>query len=352
MPRDTAYLTVNDTHIDDLISYDVDSDLYIAADAFEFNVLRKGALAAGDIVRFYVNDKPALTGVVNRLTAKGGKREGVLKTLAGTDMMGMLCGHCSARIGDLVTGSGVDASVTLSYLVGFLIGDLPKKYVRGMNDVVFQKGTAGLSISFEHVNASPGQTVFDILRTAASSRGLLFWCNEDGKFNFGKPLSHGRPVFDIVRRATGNGNNVISGQMINDIEDGFSKVMVYCQSQSDGDYDANNVSASAELSVPGEFPFYRLRTVQINVDKRSPSLEAKRLINQVRASLYRYEYMVHGHSQKGLNYRANEMAHIDDDDLDVHGDFLIYGRKFTCNKETGPATQLRLSIPGIVFNAA
>ncbi|MBN1130392.1 MAG: hypothetical protein JXA71_15475 [Chitinispirillaceae bacterium] len=348
MPRDTAHLTVNDTRIDDLISYDVDSDLYIAADAFEFNVLRKGSLAAGDIVRFYVNDKPALTGVVNRLTAKSGKREGVLKTLAGTDMMGMLCGHCSAALGDIVAPKALELNV----LVGFLIDDLPKKYVRGMNDIVFQKGTARLSISFEHVNASPGQTVFDILRTAASSRGLLFWCDEDGKFNFGKPLSHGRPVFDIVRRSSGNGNNVITGQTINDIEDGFSKVKVYCQSQSDGDYDANNVSASAELSVPDEFPFYRLRTVQINVDKTSPSLEAKRLINQVRASLFRYEYMVPGHSQKGLNYRANEMAHIDDDDLDVHGDFLIYGRKFTCNKETGPATQLRLGIPGVVFNAA
>lgn len=352
MPHDSTYLIVNDRPVDGLISYDVESDLYVAADAFEFELLKQSVdIRAGDIVEFYVNDRPALRGVVNKAALRGNKRDGFRIALSGTDMMGMLCGHCSATIGDLAGESGGASSIELDYLVRLLISDIPKKYVRGMNDVVFQQGASGLSILFEHVSVSPGQTVFDILRSAASSRGLLFWCDEEGKFIFGKPVSHGSPQFEIIRRSSGDGNNVIDGQRINDIGDGFSKVTVFSQSQSDGDFDANNLSASQSLRVPEEFPFYRLKTVQINGDKNSPELEAKRLINQVRSSLYRYEYLVPGHSQRGVNFRANELAHIDDDELDVHGDFLVYGRKFTGDKTAGEVTMLRLGIPGMVYNA-
>ena len=353
MPRDSSFLTVNNNRIDDVISYSADSDLYLAADAFEFTAKRtSGKILAGDRVRLWVNDKPAMTGVINKSTNKGTKRDGLRVDATGTDLMGMLCAHCSSIIGDIVAESGSSVSVDLRYLVRLMLSDIPQTYVNSLNDVIFQRGTSGLSISFEHISASPGQTVFDILRSAAASRGLLFWCDEEGKFNFGKPLSGGAPVFDIIRRSSGKGNNVIDGQETNDIEDGFSKVIVYSQSQSDGNFDSNNLSASAQLSVPGEFPFYRLKTVQINGDKNSPDLEARRLINQVKAKLYQYEYVVRGHSQNGLNYTTNVMAHIDDDDLDVHGDRLIYSRKFTMSKETGPLTILRLGLPGVVFNAS
>ncbi|MBN1130290.1 MAG: hypothetical protein JXA71_14960 [Chitinispirillaceae bacterium] len=350
--HNTVHITVNNERLETVTAYSFDSDMFMAADAFEFSAGPGAAgLAAGSRVDLWVNDRKAMAGIIDKVTSGGGSREGTAVMAEGRDMMGVLCDHCCTTLGDLVDPEGEASSIDLSRLVRSVLQGVP--FVHTLNDIMYEPGASGLNISFEQITCTPGSTVFEILRSAATSRGLHFWCDEQGRFIFGKPVSSGPALFSITRKQSGGGNNVISGKRKNDITDGYSKVYVYSQSQeSDGDADDNNLVATASLSVPEEFPFYRPKVVQINMDKRSPALEAKRLLNQVRAKLVQFEYTVPGHSQNGENYRTNVLAHVDDELLDVAGDYLVYARKFTSDKIAGPQTLLRLGMPGVAIYAS
>jgi prophage tail gpP-like protein len=352
MPRDSVYITVNNERVDDILSYSFDSDLFQAADAFEFTTMLSGKkILAGSKITCWVNDRKALVGIVDKGSSRCGKSDGGLVSVDGRDLMGILCDHCSTTIGDIVDPENIEGSVNLTWLVKTLLGGVP--FVQGLNDVVFQKGALGLSVSFEHISTTPGSTVFEILRQAAMSRGLHFWLDEEGKFVFGKPVSTGAPLFSLVRRLSGQGNNIITGTDTSDITEGFSQVTIYSQSQGTGvDFNSNNTKTTVSLNVPLEFPFFKPKVLQINGDSKSPELEAKRLLNQVKAKARKLEYTVPGHTQGGVNYKTNVIAHIEDEKLDVVGDFLIYGRLFTVDKEAGPVTVLKLGLPGVAIYAS
>jgi prophage tail gpP-like protein len=221
--------------------------------------------------------------------------------------------------------------------------------------VVFQGNSAGYAVPYSMIKQQHGQNVFDVLKTIAAGRGLQFWCTEEGKLVFGKPISAGKAAFVFSR--TDKFTNILESDIDENIEDGFSKVFVYGQSQGvDMDtsgaivnsYEMNDCE-TASLPVPAEFPFYKPKCMTISGDATECRRIAQLQLNLSKLKALSIVYTVAGHSQGGVNYKTNTMAHIDDDKEDIHGDFLLFGRTFSMNKETGPITTVRLGRPGVVL---
>ena len=64
---DVVYLLVNGKKINRFISYQIDADLYAAADAFTLELARpETTVAVGMECQLWVNDKLELTGIIDK----------------------------------------------------------------------------------------------------------------------------------------------------------------------------------------------------------------------------------------------------------------------------------------------
>ena len=347
--RDRIQLLINKNLITNFISCSFDSDLFLAADAFSIEMM-PGAFRprCGMRVECYVNNRIALTGYISKIESKI-QKSGRSLAISGMDRMGILCGHDITEFGEDTDLS----NLSFIEIVRLLLRDVPG--VNTLNDVIFQGKSAGFAIPYDLIKQEHGQTVFDVLKTISAGRGLLFWCTEEGKFVFGKPVSAGPAVFSFSR--TNNFTNILESSLVEDIADGFSKVFVYGQSQDVSTDESGNILNSLEsnscetasLSVPDEFPFYKPKCITLSGNSTVCRREAQRQINISKAKALAIEYTVAGHSYKGTNYKTNVIVNVNDDKEEIHGDFLLYGRTFTINKNTGPLTTVRLGRPGIIL---
>jgi prophage tail gpP-like protein len=342
--RDAVSIIINGKVFSNILSYAVDSDLFLAADAFSLTMLDdKNEITAGVPIELWVNNTRELYGVIDRVESTASKKGRTIQ-ISGRDLMGMLCSHDITEYGSDTDLGGK----TLAQIARTILRDVP--YVNYMRDIVFEGKASGATVLFDTLKAEPGQNVFDLLKAVANGRGLQFWCREDGKLVFGKCASSGSVSYRFNLAKDSSGSNVLEGKKTDDLTEAFSKVFVYGQSE-DAEGDDTNIEATATMAVPAEFPFYKPKVVTVNTDKVSPAMEAKRLLTVSKAKRLQLHYKVPGHSQNGINYHTNSMARVDDEVNNTHGVFVVCGRTFTLeNKKTGPVTSVRLCMPG-AFNA-
>jgi prophage tail gpP-like protein len=352
--RDTISFLVNGKPAERIISYSVDSDLWLAADAFSFKARDPDReLAAGMKVELWVNKGRELVGVIDRVESKKSKKGTTEVSVSGRDLMGLLCDHC-------ITEYGADddlSGYSIKRVSEYLMRDIPFVNIK---DIVYEGRASRLAIPFETYTISPGQTVFDAIKSITRARGLHFWCREDGVFVFGKPIASGKPAYRFMFDTAGGDTNVLEASLATDITDAFSKIIVHCQSADSGAPEEGegttvvdtDIAAVSSLSVPGEFPFYKPKVITVNGDGKSPGYEAQRLVNLSKAKALQLSFLLPGHSQSGANYKTNRMARVDDYGHGVHGDFLVSGRTFTMSsKKEGPKTLVRVCRPGIIIDS-
>ena len=106
-----------------------------------------------------------------------------------------------------------------------------------------------------------------------------------------------------------------------------------------------NVKASAD---DPDFPFRKPLVVQANQDAASPGRLARHLLDRERAKGWTLTCKVPGHSQAGRNFAINAMARVEDEILELSGDYLVYGRTFEMSRDGGTTTEIRLGRPGVL----
>ena len=184
-----------------------------------------------------------------------------------------------------------------------------------------------------YATIQPGQSVFEVLKTYAASRGMMFYALPDGTLVFGAPLAGGAPIYYLTRRKdNAAGNNIEAGGLDEDISKRYSKITVIGQrqgtnadvynSQGGGGPALINTGAGTPIFDP-TFPFYKPFVAVDNNDSRSPALHAQTLLQKMRAEGYTFNYTVAGHSQNGQNWQINQMCHVNDQAIGMEGDFLI-----------------------------
>jgi prophage tail gpP-like protein len=349
--RDNVVLSVNGRQIDFIESYSVDSDLFMAASAFTFEYIDKALFVEpGMQAKLFINNICEMSGIIDRVEQskqKGGKRT----IISGRDMMGLLCDHCCEDFGVTHKFNGK----TIRQIAETLIRTVP--FIKKEN-IIFQAATARLDKIYNFEKINPGETVFEVLKRCATGRGLLFYCLPNGTFIFGKAKERGPASFTIISRKKNTlSNNAISGSLMRDISQCYSKITVLGDIQSLDDWDSpTKTKVSGSAFIPGNIiPYYKPQILTSNKDNVSPAREAAGHTGRQIAESLVLEYTVPLHSQNGSNWRINEICSVEDDDFKIAGSnirdiFLIYGRTFTRDKRNGSITMLRLGYPGVIIS--
>ena len=262
--------------------------------------------------QLYVNGSLAMTGIVDRVVDADDKRGSHL-SVEGRDLMGLLVDSYAESWPDM-------ENTPLKELAEQLLADVPfinRKAIRyqgglaGTTAQTPQDGATGalsaLGIGQKNTHVEPGQTVFDVLKRAAMSRGATFFALPDGTFVFGRPKAAGRAPFSVVHRTDGVGNNAFRSTRVRDISRRYSKITVVGQQQG---YDAIgldeiNVQATA---TDDSMPFYKPHVAVLNDDEHSPAEYARMLLEMQRAQGFQLVYSVRGHAQNGRNWTVNELC--------------------------------------------
>lgn len=337
--------------VEHFLSYQISSDLYTPADGFRLEVANpETEIKKGLVCEIYINDQRELTGIVDKVNRKVNK-SGVSLSVEGRDLMGLLVdSYCESW--KTITG------YKLKDLADMLLANVP---LINRKEVVYQdniagkekkSGSSGLLAGSETAQKisqiEPGMTIFDVLKNYSLSRGMLFYCEPDGKLVFGRPMAKGASEYTLTLLKSGIGNNVIESELIEDISKRYSKVIVVGQQQgSQSTTTAAGINSSSSVT-DDDFPFYKPFVTQDNNDNVSPQERARLIMEKQRREGKQMIYKVGRHSQNGQNWRINKFCHIKDEKQKIDGDYLIYGRTFELSKQDGPTTTLKLGLPGLI----
>lgn len=351
---DNVTLLIAGRKIEHFVSYSIESDLYQAADPFRLELVDPDVrITTGDRCQIQINGQTELTGIIDIVHRSGDKTSRTL-TVEGRDLAGLLVDSCCEQF---VTVQGK----TVKQLAEMLLVNVPfinRKQVQYQENIVGRlKGkkqtTSTPLVAFmdtpqKLAQIEPGMSIFEVLAIYAASRGLLFYTLADGTLVFGRPKAKGEPLFDIILRTDGQGNNVERWDDTDDISRSYSRVTVITQSQGHDDFgmDTGKVNAKSTATDP-DFPFVKPFVVKLNNDSQTPSLHARMLLEKQRHDRLHLEYTLAGHSQNGRNYCINELARVDDQVNDRTGSWLVYKRVFEKSK-AGTCTRLSVGPPGLV----
>jgi len=361
---DKVYLQIAGKRIENFESYRVEADLYNADDAFSLELSNpESDVKAGMRCQLYVNDTIELDGIIDRV-AKGYSKRGTRLSVDGRDLMGLLVDSYAE---DFVTVEGKKVKDLAEMMIGKtsrhpalpFLSRIPIEYQknfvgkgRGKKQTVSQPLIAFLETAQKISHIEQGMTVFEVLRSYAMSRGLMFWMEytkAGPQFVFGRPVAKGNASYTLAHLESGAGNNVLAGEEVVDYSRRYSKVTVYSQGQGHQDHGLNAAAVNGKaVREDADFPFYKPFVTKLTNDSQSPALHARLLLEKQRHDGYQLHYTVQGYSQDGQNYRINELALVIDEKFGLSDYFLIFGRTFERSKDQGSVTRLKLGRPGLV----
>jgi len=336
--NDTVYLEIGGKKIEYFISYSIESNLFVADDPFTLELANPGVkITPGQQCKLYVNDSLELHGIIDRRERSSEKSSRTL-TISGRDLMGLVVDAYADNFVELNNVKLRDLTETLLKPIPFI---KRKSVIYGKGDKDRAVAITKTEEEYDISQIEPGQTVFEALKNHAMSRGLLFYCDRNGIFVYGSPLTKGKALFNLVRRFDSKGNNIKKGTEVDDISGRYKTIKVAGQQQG-SDATAVGEHNFDGIAVDPSFPFEKTFVATVD-DGQDPDKYAAILMSKQIFEGYQLDYTVKGHSQGDRNWQANAICHVEDEDLEIDGDFLIYSRAFTRSKADGTETALKLS---------
>lgn len=357
--RDPITLVIGGRSYSNFLSYEVDSNVLVPADAFSCRISRcDTGIKTGEKFQLVVNGRLEMTGLIDKVTAQYSKGSQELR-VEGRDLMGLL----------------VDASVEeWKTLHAVSLKDMGKRLLKNIpylkdSKVIYghEKKDAGLSkpkkVKLESASGMPGDastcqyepgiSIFEALSDYSQKHGLLMWFEPDGTLVFGELKGKGAASeFSFFthkgqeqgakdKRSAQAKNNIISANLTDDISKRYSQLTIVAQIQGTDGIPAGGQDVNIPTPPDKTFPFRKPLVLQSQcVSEKAATLQAAWELKKREAEGWRLELVVAGHSQDGVNYKANSACHIKDEVLGLDGEYLILGRKFTLDRNDGPRTQL------------
>lgn len=320
-------------------NYQVDSDIYEAADAFQFELCPDSNFSprAGMKCEFFVNGELELTGIIDKAT-RGYDSRGRVISISGRDTMSLI-------VDSYVETYATNQNTSLKKVAEKLLKKVPF-----IKSIEYDTGAEKRDATKPFIQTEPGQKIFDVLRDVAASRGLMFYSKPNGGLVFRKPRGRsGQTLFAIRVNKSEQNNIVIKATLSEDISQRYSRYTVLTQEQGE-DEEPPQINAIATVE-DDQFPFrdtlYKPFVEAVSDDAGSPKKLAQLRMEHARMISNTLSYTVKGHSQNIRNWAIDELVRVDDYELDVHADMLIYGRTFS-GAENGQITELKLGVPGLV----
>lgn len=328
MNHDEVVVAVKGSRMDKFVSYTITSDLYSPEGSFEFECFSKYDICKGDSCEIWVNKHCVMTGIIDS-TTRSCSRDGCKLSFRGRSVASILVDSCVTKFSTLPT--------KLDALAEKLIRNLP---FIGKKDFIYNSGAKKVKVKRYFTQLTPGDTVFEVIKRAANSQGLLFWASPDGKFVFDKPVERGKPEYKIHAFEDGSEVDYIEGSVTESIEGVHSEVIVIGESQADNDI--KYVKARAKNDG---IDFDKPLVVNWNENEGPAKQTAELQVATEKASSISLEYTVRGHSQNGVVWEINKFVDVDDNFNGASDSYLIKSITFSLNKQEGQRTMISLQ-PG------
>lgn len=346
-PNNTLSLSINGHKHDDWQSYEIDSDLLIAADAWLVDIATPNTLPqyieVGASVKVKLDDAVILTGIIDDINESAAKGQHTI-SLSGRDLAGQLL-DCSAPIFD---GQELSLSQILSeFLTPF---NIPYK-IEAASTSIRQKVTVDV-----------GETVWEAISKAAEANGLWQWFTPDGVLVIGEPNPKTAIVAHLIMRRDGIGNNVESIIRHRGLNDRYSSITVLSQSSQtqptfyqDMEGTAENEADNAQPNIKATLNdnglgIYRPKIVMAGDCENIAATRAKAQKMMVDGQLNSHTItaIVKGHySETGILWQPRQRVTLLSEPHGIDGIFFVMGRKFKLSRTSGIVTELRLKQDGI-----
>jgi len=321
-------------------------------------------------IQFYINDKIAFTGIVQRKEINVDKNR-ISVNLAGKDLSSLLVEtYCNVNFKDyneypyviinelvaqtsfLVQPKGVDniqitASANddpddLSALLIAMREELENVDTLSNKNLVEYDDAFSALGKIKNFKINVGDIVYDKISELIERFGYNALFEEGGRLfigNLNKKRDEDPIKYDIINRKTGNQSSVISASFQNDVSDLYSVINVYSQVEETGKCVLSNpVITNSDVKIK--------KTMSILIDNEDDPVKAGRLIyDNQNIDSYRLNYIVPGHVQGGDFWRINRYCNVYDEILKIKKNLVIYDRSFNFSLNEGFTTSLSLSYP-------
>ena len=392
--RDFAKVTLGSSELSTWQSYEITSDLTTPADAFSLTVPMTGtygqrrdilrAMREGVRVSVYINAEPdagasvealQMTGIIDNLSVTGG-RGGTVLRIQGRDNGGLLT---SAMVDPRLT---VTSSTRLVALIGDLVSDfgmevvtdtaLARQELTGMSQsesasalgrararsggsasaraaARAQRGHGGLTqpeiqrVSVRDARPRMRETVWEFIDRHCRRFGVMCWVDARGRLVIGAPDYDQEPIMRLVRTLAPTAeepNNILEGGSTERWDGLSSEVTVYGRAHGQDGSRSRFVGHATNPNVNVHQPVV-IHDPSCRTTKKAQRRADEELGRQ-REDAFFLEYDVPHHGQGSRLYAIDTVLDVLDEEAAVEGLFYVVGRTFTCSRQEGAKTRLRL----------
>lgn len=320
----------------DWLSYDIDSDFLIPADAFNFetNTAKNQPLLndySAMSCEVLINGQLIMTGIIGR------QRESVRKgdrsiNFTGRDLAGLL----------------VDCSVAQLNFQGMTILAAAKKIAApwpAIKNVVLK---AEKNPVLSKIDIEPGSTAWQTLIKLANSVGLHAWMEPDGTLVVGGADYSSPPIATLCHSMNDNRRNIQSIEIEYNTENRYSEVTFLGQSHT-----KHADKSKHDLKWVYKDPTMTLHKPRTEVIPDAENLEqlqkhAKKKLADWRLEGFTLTITVPDHkTQNGTLWAPGQRIHVIDEEQGIDAIFFLMGRRFMLNRYSGSCTELRLKEDGV-----
>ncbi|QAZ67028.1 phage baseplate assembly protein [Solidesulfovibrio carbinolicus] len=318
----------------DWTTYRIDSHLITPADAWQVT-LGIPADALPDTVKPWaavdvcLGQDVVLTGRIDRIEREVAKGTNAL-AISGRDGAAVMV-DCSAPI-------FTRRKATLTEVVDLAVRPLGVSQVR-----VEATGAK------EKVEIEPGMTAWDALAQACEANGCWAWFEPDGTLVVGGPDYTAAPVATLVMRQSGQGNNVLSLAVTEDVSGRYSEVTVLGQAHgtetTDGQHNIKHQETDAD--VPGYRP---LILVAGDCDGAAEAKRrAQKTLMDSRLEGFTITARVRGHrvSESGKPWTPGQRIQVVSEPHGLDATYFLMARTFLGGRDKGSITELTLKEDGV-----
>ncbi|MCB9616091.1 MAG: hypothetical protein H6721_26670 [Sandaracinus sp.] len=188
-----------------------------------------------------------------------------------------------------------------------------------------------------------GEVVWEFLERHARRFGLMMWFDPEGRLVISSPNYDQPPTFRIVRRLASDPqepNNVLAGSEQTNMRDRYSKVTVFGKT---GARDASRSKfsfAATDSTLP--FPKELVVHDQSVRSREEAKRAATRELYKFRANAHVLDYTLRGHGDGSHVFATDATYEIHDEVLGIYDTWYCVERTFSCSRDQGTSTTLRL----------
>lgn len=325
--------------------YELDSDLFIPADAWSFSLAvpparlggeRAGLppiLTTGSRIQVLLGNDVVLSGWLDDVThtTVRGRRD---LTLRGRDNAAILV-DCSAPVFTL-------RQAKLDEVVALIV----KQF-----GITKTRIDSVKSRTFDRINIEPGDTAWDALQHAAEAAGLWPWFDPDGTLVVGGPDYRVAPVGRLVLGDVALGKNDLPIEELTETKTlarRFSEVTVLGQSHGTDSQAGRN--AVKQTAKDPSVSVYRPKIV-IDHECDTPAValtRARKLIADSHLEGYTVQVTVPGHrAPNGKPWQPGQRVDVLAPSHEIDGTLFVTARKFSGGRELPTVTILTLKSDGV-----